>query len=161
MPDEQHAHWIVNKIKELENSNSSNPFFLAVGFVKPHTPLYAPKKYFDMFRIEEINLPEIKSGDINDTHYKDVYPDSEMGLNYYHKLKKSFPEDEGLRKFLRAYLACIAFMDDQVGKVLEAIENSKFSENTIIIFTSDHGWQMGQKEYLLSLIHISEPTRPY
>ena len=159
MPDEQHAHWIVNKIKELENSNSSNPFFLAVGFVKPHTPLYAPKKYFDMFPIEEISLPEIKSGDINDTHFKDVYPDSEMGLNYYHKLKKSFPGDEGLRKFLRAYLACIAFMDDQVGKVLEAIENSKFSENTIIIFTSDHGWQMGQKEYLYKNSPWEESTK--
>jgi arylsulfatase A-like enzyme len=159
MPDEQHAHWVVNKIKELENTSDSIPFFLGVGFVKPHTPLYAPKKYFDMFPLEGISLPKIKNGDINDTHYKDVYPDSEMGLNYYDKLKKSYPADEGLRKFLRAYLACVAFMDDQVGKVLEALANSKFSENTIIIFTSDHGWQMGQKEYLYKNSPWEESTK--
>jgi len=159
MPDEQHANWIVNKIKELENTKPSKPFFLGVGFVKPHTPLYAPKKYFDMFPLEGILLPEIKNGDIDDTHYKDVYPPSEMGLSYYNKLMLSYPESEGLKKFLRAYLACIAFMDDQVGKVLNALENSKFSENTIVVFTSDHGWQMGQKEYLYKNSPWEESTR--
>ena len=159
LPDEQHANWIVNKIKELESSNPSNPFFLGIGFVKPHTPLYAPKKYFDMFPLDEIRLPEIKNGDIDDTHYKDVYPSTEMGLNYYEKLKISFPENEGLKKFLRAYLACVAFMDDQVGKVLNALENSLFSENTLVILTSDHGWQMGQKEYLYKNSPWEESTK--
>jgi|TARA_B100001248_G_scaffold78866_1_gene57001 arylsulfatase A-like enzyme len=159
LPDEQHANWIVNKIKELESSNPSNPFFLGIGFVKPHTPLYAPKKYFDMFPLNEISLPEIKNGDIDDTHYKDVYPSTEMGLNYYEKLKISFPENEGLKKFLRAYLACVAFMDDQVGKVLNALENSLFSENTLVILTSDHGWQMGQKEYLYKNSPWEESTK--
>ena len=159
MPDEQHANWIVNKIKELENTKTNEPFFLGVGFVKPHTPLYAPKKYFDMFPLDEIRLPEIKTGDIEDTHYKDVYPPSEMGLNYYEKLKFSYPENEGLKKFLRAYLACVAFMDEQVGKVLNALENSIFSENTIVILTSDHGWQMGQKEYLYKNSPWEESTR--
>ena len=159
LPDEQHANWIVNKIKELESSNPSNPFFLGIGFVKPHTPLYAPKKYFDMFPLNEISLPEIKNGDIDYTHYKDVYPSTEMGLNYYEKLKISFPENEGLKKFLRAYLACVAFMDDQVGKVLNALENSLFSENTLVILTSDHGWQMGQKEYLYKNSPWEESTK--
>ena len=159
LPDEQHANWIVNKIKELESSNPSNPFFLGIGFVKPHTPLYAPKKYFDMFPLEKISLPEIKNGDIDDTHYKDVYPSTEMGLNYYEKLKISFPENEGLKKFLRAYLACVAFMDDQVGKVLNALENSLFSDNTLVILTSDHGWQMGQKEYLYKNSPWEESTK--
>ena len=159
LPDEQHANWIVNKIKELESSNPSNPFFLGIGFVKPHTPLYAPKKYFDMFPLEKISLPEIKNGDIDDTHYKDVYPSTEMGLNYYQKLKISFPENEGLKKFLRAYLACVAFMDDQVGKVLNALENSLFADNTLVILTSDHGWQMGQKEYLYKNSPWEESTK--
>ncbi len=159
LPDEQHANWIVNKIKELESSNPSNPFFLGIGFVKPHTPLYAPKKYFDMFPLNEISLPKIKNRDIDDTHYKDVYPSTEMGLNYYEKLKISFPENDGLKKFLRAYLACVAFMDDQVGKVLNALENSLFSENTIVILTSDHGWQMGQKEYLYKNSPWEESTK--
>ena len=73
-------------------------------------------------------IPEIKNGDINDTYYKDVYPPSEMGLNYYDKLKMSFPENEGLKNSLRAYLACIAFMDDQVGKVLNALKIASFQK---------------------------------
>ena len=150
---------MVKKKRKLENTNPSNPFFLGVGFVKPHTPLYAPKKYFDMFPLDEIMLPEMKNGDNDDTHYKDVYPPSEMGLSYYNKLKLSFPGNEGLKNFLRAYLACIAFMDEQVGKVLDALENSKFSENTIVVLTSDHGWQMGQKEYLYKNSPWEESTK--
>ena len=112
-----------------------------------------------MFPLDEIMLPEMKNGDNDDTHYKDVYPPSEMGLSYYNKLKLSFPGNEGLKNFLRAYLACIAFMDEQVGKVLDALENSKFSDNTIVILTSDHGWQMGQKEYLYKNSPWEESTK--
>jgi len=101
----------------------------------------------------------MKNGDNDDTHYKDVYPPYEMGLSYYNKLKLSFPGNEGLKNFLRAYLACIAFMDEQVGKVLDALENSKFSDNTIVILTSDHGWQMGQKEYLYKNSPWEESTK--
>ena len=72
MPDEMHAEWICNKLTELNKINNENPFFMAVGFVKPHTPLYAPKKYFDMYPLENIILPEIKEDDIEDTHYKKI-----------------------------------------------------------------------------------------
>lgn len=57
-------------------------------------------------------------------------------------------EEEGLKHFLQAYLACIAFADEQAGVVLDALNNSRFKENTIVILTSDHGWQMGEKQYL-------------
>ncbi|MDT0551861.1 sulfatase [Urechidicola vernalis] len=160
MPDEQHALWVKHKIKELELNVSNKPFFMGVGFVNPHTPLYAPQKYFDMFPLNEIQLPLIKENDNEDIHYSSVYDDTEMGLAYYKKLRKSYPnEDEGLRKFLQAYLACIAFMDDQVGIVMDAIDNSKFKDNTIVVFVSDHGWQMGEKEYLYKNSPWDESTR--
>lgn len=148
MPDEMHASWVVNKIKELENQPGNQPFFMGVGFVRPHTPLYAPQKYFDLFPLDEIQLPVIKKGDNEDVFYSTVYPPTEMGLHYYHELKASYPGDTGLKLFLQAYLACIAFMDEQVGTVMSALNNSKFKENTIVIFTSDHGWQIGEKDYL-------------
>ncbi len=160
MPDEQHAQWIQKKIKALEKRNDSIPFFMGVGFVKPHTPLYAPQKYFDMFPLDNIKIPVIKEGDIDDIYYSTVYEPSEMGLAYFRKLKHSFPEgDEGLRKFLQAYLACISFVDDQIGKVVDALDNSKFKDNTIVVLVSDHGWQMGEKNYLYKNSPWEESTR--
>jgi len=160
MPDEQHAQWISNKIKALEKSKNNQPFFMGVGFVNPHTPLYAPQKYFDMFPLEDIQMPVIKEGDIEDIYYSTVYPQTEMGLAYFKKLKQSYPNgDEGLRRFLQAYLACVAFMDDQIGVVMDALNNSKFKDNTIVIFTSDHGWQMGEKDYLYKNSPWDESTR--
>ena len=159
MPDEMHAEWICNKLTELNKINNKNPFFMAVGFVKPHTPLYAPKKYFDMYPLENIILPEIKEDDIEDTHYTKNYPKSTMGLHYYEKLIESYRGNKGLRQFLRAYLACISFVDDLVGKILNGLEKNKFSKNTIVILTSDHGWQMGQKNYLYKNSPWEESTK--
>ena len=146
MPDEQHAQWIS---KKLESYDSSKPFFMGVGFVNPHTPLYVPKKYYDKFPLEDIILPEIKENDLIDSNYENVYPNSDVGLSYFKKLKLAYPnKNEGLKRFLQAYLACINFMDEQVGIVLDALENSNFKNNTIVILASDHGWQMGEKDYL-------------
>ncbi|MBB6462246.1 sulfatase [Flammeovirga kamogawensis] len=149
MPDEQHADWAVKKLKQLEESGSDKPFFMGIGFVKPHTPLYAPQKYFDMYPLETLKLPVIKEGDDEDAFFKENYPMSQMGLKYYKALCDSYEDDkEGLRKVVQAYLACVTFMDDQVGKVIDALDNSKFADNTIVVFTADHGWNFGQKEYL-------------
>lgn len=161
MPDEMHAEWAVNRIKELENENSGVPFFMGIGFVRPHTPLYAPRKFFDMFPINEIELSVIKNGDAEDTHYRDIYPADIKGLRYYRKLKESYggDEKEAIKHFLQAYLACIAFVDAQIGKVVDAVNNSKFNDNTIIVLVSDHGWQMGEKEYLFKNSPWEESTR--
>jgi arylsulfatase A-like enzyme len=149
MPDEMHANWAVEKIKELEQREGDQPFFLGVGFVKPHTPLYAPQKYFDMFPLDEIEVPAWLEEDAEDCFYTSVYPDSDVGLYYFQALKEAYPEgDIGLKKFMQAYMACVAFVDDQVGVVVDALDKSKFKDNTIVILTSDHGWQMGQKDYL-------------
>ncbi len=172
MPDEMHAQWAVKRIKEMENKDLGQPFFMGIGFVRPHTPLYAPKKYFDMFPLDKIELSMIKPGDAIDTHYKDVYPiakqatgeyytNTSKGVVYYKLLKDSYGgnAESGLKHFLQAYLACIAFVDDQIGTVIDAINNSKFKNNTIIILTSDHGWQMGEKDYLFKNSPWEESTR--
>lgn len=160
LPDEQHAIWASNKLKELEARKSKAPFFMGVGFVNPHTPLYAPQKYFDMFPLDEIQLPDLEENDVEDTFYASVYDQTEMGIAYYRKLKQSYPNgDEGLKRFLQAYLACVAFVDDQVGILLDGLENSEYSNNTVVILTSDHGWQMGEKDYLYKNSPWEESTR--
>ncbi len=161
LPDELHAQWAAKRIREMDEAESKQPFFMGVGLVRPHTPLYAPKRFFDLFPIEELQLPEILEGDVEDTHYKDNYPvertaddkwytNTSKGQMYSKMLTESYGGDEGkgLKHFLQAYLACVAFADEQVGIVLDALNNSKYAENTIIVLASDHGWQMGQKQYL-------------
>lgn len=165
MPDEMHAQWAAKRIKEMETEDSEKPFFMGIGFVRPHTPLYAPKRFFEMFPIEEIELSEIKENDSDDTHYiKNVSVAENKGWRYYNILKESYGGDAelGLKHFLQAYLACIAFVDEQIGTVVDAINNSKFKDNTIIVLVADHGWQMGEKDYLFKNSPWEESTRiPY
>lgn len=161
LPDEMHAQWAAKKISEMESQHMDQPFFLGLGFVRPHTPLYAPKRFFDMFPIDEIELSLLKENDADDTYYKDIYPDDIKGLRYYQTLKASYGDDAelGLKHFLQAYLACVAFVDEQIGIVVDAVNSSKFRDNTIIVLTSDHGWQMGEKDYLFKNSPWEESTR--
>ena len=161
LPDEMHAKWAAGKITELEKQDTNQPFFMAIGFVRPHTPLYAPKRFFDMFPIGKIELSAILEDDAEDTHYRNIYPADIKGLRYYRTLKESYGGDAelGLKHFLQAYLACVAFVDEQIGVVVDAVNNSKFKDNTIIVLTSDHGWQMGEKDYLFKNSPWEESTR--
>ncbi|MEN8248099.1 MAG: sulfatase [Bacteroidota bacterium] len=156
MADEKSANWAVNKLEELEHSGTTEPFFLGVGFIRPHTPLVVPQKYFDMFPLETLQLPVIKKNDADDC-YKER---KGKGVNFYNAMKEAYPSfEEGLKKYIQAYLASVAFADEQVGKVLSALNKSKFKNNTIIILTSDHGYNHGEKEWLYKNSLWEESTR--
>lgn len=167
LQDEKHAQWAVKKLKELENSDNNQPFFMGIGFVRPHTPLHAPDKYFDLFPLDKIELDNWLTDDEKDTFYKKHIINKEKdvehrGNKYYKMLLESYGGDRevALKHFLQAYLACITFVDEQVGVVIDALNNnSKFKENTIVVFTSDHGWQMGEKSYLYKNALWEESTR--
>ena len=178
-PDEINAQWAENKINELEKLDNDNPFFLAVGFLRPHTPLIAPQKYFDMYPLEEIQLANILENDMDDTFLNYVESNNivktEVGENnstlthkqlskrsveMYYKLKESYKDpDEGLKRFTQAYLACVTAVDDNIGQVVNAIDNSRFKDNTIIVFVSDHGWTMGEKNHVYKNSLWEESTR--
>ncbi len=159
-PDEMHAKWAAQKIRDLESREGQKPFFLAVGFVRPHTPLHAPQRFFDMFPIDDLELSPIQEGDAEDCYYSQVYPAERKGLRYFRLLKESYPDIEtGLKHFLQAYLACVASVDEQIGIVMDALNQSKFRENTVVVLTSDHGWQMGEKQFLFKNSPWEESTR--
>lgn len=161
LQDELHAQWAVKKLKELQESKSHQPFFMGIGFVRPHTPLYAPDKYFDMFPLDKINLEPWLGDDDVDTYLRNNIGSNKKGFRYYRTLVKSYNGDRelALKHFLQAYLACIAFVDEQIGVVLDALDKSKLSNNTIVVFTSDHGWQMGEKSYLFKNSPWEESAR--
>jgi arylsulfatase A-like enzyme len=149
LPDERCAKWAVERISAISEREPDRPFFLGVGFIRPHTPLYAPKRFFDMFPREGIQLPVIRAGDAADTHYKDVFSPERKGPRHFKLLKESYPTlEEGLRAYVQAYLACVAFVDEQIGKVVDAVDRNDLRDNTIVLVTSDHGYNMGEKDYL-------------
>ena len=164
-PDEINAKWAENKINQLAESNVDSPFFLAVGFLRPHTPLIAPKKYFDMYPLEDIQLANILENDKDDTyfHMEDQFETKERrtrSIESYQNLIKSYDDPkEGLRRFTQAYLACVSAVDDNIGQVVDAIDNSKFKDNTIIVLVSDHGWTLGEKEHTYKNSPWEESTR--
>src|SRR5262249_23680526 len=125
----------VQAIKVLEESQRKNqPFFLAVGFFKPHVPWIAPKKYFQMYPHTRIQLPK-EPADVRQgvpTAAFTVDPPT-YGL-----------KEDYLRASIGAYLAAVTFMDAQLGKILEALERLGLKDNTIIVFWSDHGWMLGE-----------------
>ena len=137
MPDFKYSAWAVEKLQE----NHDRPFFLAVGFVRPHVPWYVPQKWFDMFPIDNIVTPPYNPHD-----YDDI---PEMGKRVNHA--PMMPATEWLietgqwKDMVQAYLACVAFVDAQIGKVLDALDKSDYADNTIVILWSDHGYHMGEK----------------
>jgi arylsulfatase A-like enzyme len=161
LQDELHAQWAVKKLKEMEDRDDKQPFFMGIGFVRPHTPLHAPDKYFDMFPLDKIELDNWKVDDDNDIYWKDNIVRDDKGTKYYKMLVESYGgnREVALKHFLQAYLACVAFVDDQIGVVIDALNKSEFKDNTIVVLTSDHGWQMGEKNYLFKNSPWEESAR--
>ena len=170
-PDELNGDWAVENIQSLAKYPGRQPFFMGVGFIRPHTPLIVPQRFFDMFPLEEIGLPVIRHGDVEDTHARSIRgipngsePTSprteDMGTRLFRNLVESYPSrDEALRRFIQAYLASVASVDEQIGRILDAVDQSSLKGNTIIVLTSDHGWGMGEKDYLYKNSLWQESTR--
>ncbi len=151
MLDVKVVNWAIS---ELEKSHDK-PFFLACGFTKPHLPWYVPQKYFDMHPLDDIILPKTKDDDRSDLPEfgkklaREVYTVS-TGKNHI----QSGKEDHELvlkydqwHKGVQAYLATISFVDAYVGKLLDALENSEYADNTIVVLWGDHGWHLGEKQH--------------
>ncbi|MDF7826213.1 endo-1,4-beta-xylanase [Pontiellaceae bacterium B12227] len=157
MPDEVHAAEAV----EFLGKEHDTPFLLTVGFTRPHSPWYAPQEYFDLFPLEDVELAPMLENDAADCS-KILTEQQDIAQPWGWKKYKTIMENGGeqrLKEWTQAYLACVAFVDDQTGKVLEALEQSPYATNTIIIFTSDHGYHMGEKDYLFKYSPWEESVR--
>tara|TARA_B100000900_G_scaffold247155_1_gene210247 strand:+ start:232 stop:1650 length:1419 start_codon:yes stop_codon:yes gene_type:complete len=128
----QKAVELLHKYKDMEK-----PFFLAVGFVRPHVPLVAPKKYFTPYPLGKIVLPPKIPGD------QDDIPQNSGNRRTTDNYKMDLNQQKGT---LRAYYASVSFVDALVGKILTALEATGQRDNTIVIFTSDHGYHLGEHD---------------
>ncbi|MEQ8211401.1 MAG: sulfatase [Lacipirellulaceae bacterium] len=142
MGDGKVARWAAERL--VEDPTSDAPFFLAVGFYRPHIPLYAPQKYFDLYPAESTVVPEVPSDDLNDLGSEAIELSHSIQTAGLHK---SVLQHDQWRNAVAAYLACVTFVDEQVGRLLKALDEGPHAENTIVILWSDHGWHLGEKEH--------------
>lgn len=137
--DHADATWAIERIRE----KSEEPFFLAIGIYRPHVPLYAPARVFDEIPVAEIDLPLIRENDLDD-----IPPIAGKLIASPHGPPHDwFVKTDNWRKAVHAYLACVRFADEQVGRLLDALDASPHAENTIVILYSDHGFFLGEKEH--------------
>ena len=125
----------INKLDDFAERDT--PFFLAVGFFRPHTPFVAPKKYFDLYDQEKIEVPQI------DSSYLATLP--ELAVKSIQARKEQLNlEPERAKEIKEAYYATISFVDAQVGRIIDKLEANGLDKNTIVVFTSDHGYHLGE-----------------
>ncbi len=138
------------KAVELIQQHRDKPFWLGVGFVRPHVPFVAPRRYYPPFKpYEKMVLPEKVPGDWDDI--------PEAGINY--KTSRNMEMDvRRQKKAIGGYYASVAYIDAQVGKILDALEQSGLSEKTIVIFTSDHGYHLGEHDFWAKVSLLDESS---
>ena len=153
-PDDAVEDWdIAGYGIEQLGKKHDRPFFLTIGLHKPHMPWIVPQKYYDMFPLEKIALPPHSESDL-----ADLPPAG---------LKMARPQADhaaiataGLwKQAIQAYLAATAYTDMNVGRLLDALDKSAYRDNTIIVFWSDHGWHLGEKQHWRKFALWEEATR--
>jgi arylsulfatase A-like enzyme len=133
--DGETVRYALRKLDEQHDE----PFFLGVGIVRPHLPFIAPRRYFEHYRLDSLELPPVKIDDLADKPWAArsnarVHDDIEIRSH-----------ENGRARVIQAYYACVSFVDDMVGRVVNALDDSRYRDNTVIVFWSDHGWHLGEK----------------
>ncbi|SOE22888.1 Arylsulfatase A [Spirosomataceae bacterium TFI 002] len=137
MPDYKSAQWAIERLSE----NHDKPFFLSVGFVRPHVPWYVPQKWFDMHPLESVTTPPYLKND------KDDLPEIAIQIDDMPMMPSTdwAIETNQWKNIVQGYLASTTFVDHYVGQVLDALAKSPYKDNTIVVLYSDHGYRLGEK----------------
>jgi len=134
--EEQTDGMIASEAIRLMREHRGSPFFLGVGFFRPHTPFVAPKKYFDLYPSESMRLPFAPAND------RDDLPVAALAHN--NRVPHYGLDEKVLLEARRAYYACVSFVDAQVGRLLTALDELGLAENTLVVFWSDNGFHLGE-----------------
>ncbi len=154
LKDEDISDWqTVNYCIERLGRKAEQPFFLACGLHKPHLPFAVPRKYYDLFPLETIQLPPYKPDDLADV------PAGGLKMAKADGDHARFVRDGNWKNAIQSYLATVAYTDMNIGRLLDALEKSPHRDNTIIVFWGDHGWSFGEKNHWRKFALWEEPTR--
>lgn len=137
------ADWTIEQIQQPHDK----PFFIAMGLYLPHEPWTAPRKYFDRFPLEEIELPDLPAGDLDDVPDAGrVFARNLVGFHTWDDHADISAVQGARRELIRGYLAACSFSDNNVGRVLDALAESEHADSTVVVLWGDHGWHFGEKE---------------
>lgn len=144
----------AERAAQFLRQKQDRPFFLACGFWRPHLTWNVPRRYYDRFPLSEIRLPEgYRAGDLEDI------PPAARWLATHRGEHEWITTRDLWRKCLRGYYAAISYVDEQIGRVLDALEASEHRQNTIIIFASDNGWHTGEKDHWTKFLLSEQASR--
>ncbi|MDD7985558.1 sulfatase [Lentisphaera marina] len=152
----------INWLKSYENKGSTKPFFMALGFKKPHSPFSCPEQFWDQYEAEEIKLTEVpKPNDILEEYSLSgvnsllkVHPDTAQFDAYNLPMEKKL-------EIVHAYSACVTYIDFLVGEVITGLKAANLYDNTIIVFTSDHGYKLGEYDrWAKNTLHEKDSVVP-
>ena len=148
MADYKVVDWAVSELKKEHDK----PLFLAVGIFRPHIPWFAPEEYFNMYQVNDRELPFILENDLDDV--------SPVSFNWLRrKWQEWMIENDQWKYAVQAYEACISFSDAMIGKLINGLDESGRANNTIIVLWSDHGMHIGEKEQWEKFTLWEESTR--
>lgn len=150
MGDYQLTDWAI---EQLQSTDRDQPLFLAVGYVKPHLPWFVPKKYFDRYPLNEIQLPATKEDDLADVPPAGIQMAKPQGDH------TAVLRADQWKEAVQGYLATISFLDDQVGRLLAGLDQSGRADNTIVVWWTDHGWHLGEKQHWRKFALWQDATR--
>jgi len=140
MGDTKITTWAMRQLRD----GFDKPFFMAVGYYRPHIPLWAPQKYFQRFDNVEIELPTVHESDVADLGVVGQQRATEAVTAGSHATVVKYGQWE---EAVKAYLACTTYVDDQVGRLLEELDSGTYGDNTVIVLWTDHGWHLGEKQH--------------
>lgn len=143
------ASWAMSEL----DKKHEKPFLLAAGIFRPHMPWNVPQAYFDLYPLTNIKLPPYKQNDLDDL------PEEGKKIALALKDHENLKDEQQWIEAIQAYLACISFADAQIGRILDAYENSPEKDNTIIVLWGDHGWHLGEKDHWRKFSLWEEATR--
>lgn len=149
MGDYKVADWIIDQL----GKKHEKPFFLACGIYRPHLPWYVPQKYFDLFDKDAIVLPKVLEDDLEDL------PSAGVRIAKPEGDHAKVTKHDQWKKAVHGYLASVAFADEQVGRVLDALRKSPRAKDTIVVLWTDHGWHLGEKKHWRKFTLWEEATR--
>ena len=163
MPDELNAAWAAEQLTGPLAARADEPFLMMVGMNRPHSPIWVPQEYLDLFPLDSVHLAPRRPNDLDDVAGAFKDPGAAFSTGGYGFYKYDQVVEVGgeamLRRWTQHYLAAVAFVDAQVGRILDALDASPFADNTLVVFTSDHGYHMGEKDYLFKNSPWEESAR--
>lgn len=150
MSDQKVVNWAIGELDKKQDK----PFFMAVGIYRPHLPWYVPQYFFDLYPEDKITIP------YNKKNWRKGFPKELINMGGSRRVwDKHVLKTNRVKEAIQGYLACVSYADYELGRLMEALDNSAYKDNTVVVLWTDHGWHLGEKNAWAKFTLWEESTR--